>query len=112
MMAFVYSEGADTPKIGIAPLSNIEQVKTLDAPKNGSLLDWSTDGLSLIYVREQDSISNLWSLPLDGGQPRQLTNWKSDKIFSYGWSRDGKQLICVRGRLTSDLFLISNSDSK
>jgi len=37
-----------------------------------------------------------------------LTNFKTDRIFSFDWSRDGKQLIVARGKLTSDVVLISN----
>jgi len=37
-----------------------------------------------------------------------LTDFKSDRIFSFAWSRDGKQLALARGTLTNDVILISN----
>jgi hypothetical protein len=37
-----------------------------------------------------------------------VTDFKSDRIFSFDWSRDGKQLAVARGALTSDMVLISN----
>jgi hypothetical protein len=45
---------------------------------------------------------------LDGSPPRKLTDFKSDRIFSFGWSRDGKQLALARGTLTNDVILISD----
>ena len=45
---------------------------------------------------------------LDGGKPRQLTDWKSDLIFWFAWSPDGKQLACVRGTTVKDLILMED----
>ncbi len=53
-------------------------------------------------------ISNIWSQPLDGGAPKQLTDFKTDRIFAFDWSRDGKQLAVSRGTVTSDVVLIKD----
>jgi hypothetical protein len=45
---------------------------------------------------------------LSGGAPHQITNFASDRIPSFAWSRDGKQLLLTRGNQTSDVILISN----
>jgi len=37
-----------------------------------------------------------------------LTDFKSDRIFDFSWSRDGKQLALFRGVVNSDVVLISN----
>ena len=58
---------------------------------------------------EQASGPNLWSQPLDGGPPKQVTDFKSDEIFSFAWSRDGKQLALARGVETGDVVLITDS---
>jgi dipeptidyl aminopeptidase/acylaminoacyl peptidase len=47
-----------------------------------------------------------WS-PLAGGEPKQVTNFKADRIFSFDWSRD-RRLACSRGIVTSDVVVISN----
>jgi Tol biopolymer transport system component len=70
---------------------------------------WSRDGKSLIYVENRKGVSNLWSQPLDGSPPKQLTNFQSDLISSFAWSPDGTQLAVARGTSTSDAILISNS---
>src|SRR5205085_2748534 len=53
---------------------------------------WTIDGRALTYVDTKDGVSNIWAQPLDGSPPKQFTNFKSDMIFSYDWSRDGKKL--------------------
>ena len=45
---------------------------------------------------------------LTGGPAKQITDFKSGRIFRFGWSRDGKQLLTVRGGISSDVILIRN----
>ncbi|HKG21865.1 MAG TPA: hypothetical protein VKC34_08185, partial [Blastocatellia bacterium] len=65
-------------------------------------------GRALTYVDNRGGIANIWSQPLAGGEPRPLTDFKSDQIFSFAWSRDGRQLACSRGVITSDVVLITD----
>jgi Tol biopolymer transport system component len=60
------------------------------------------------YVRTRGGASNIWSQSLDGSPPKQLTDFKSDRIFNSAWSRDGKQVALSRGAMNSDVVLISN----
>ncbi len=71
-------------------------------------VQWSSDGNALIYSDTRGGISNLWSQPLAGGPPTPLSGFKSDQIFAFDWSPDGKQLAVARGTVTSDVVLISN----
>ena len=48
------------------------------------------------------------SQPVDGGPAVHLTDFKSDLIFAFEWSRDGRHLACARGIVTSDAVLFSN----
>lgn len=82
-------------------------VKTFDLPT--PIVRWASDGRALTYIDTRDGASNIWSQPLAGGPPRQLTNWKSDRIFNFAWSRDGKQLAVSRGVVTSDVVLVSDA---
>ncbi len=70
---------------------------------------WTVDGRALTYIDTKDGVSNIWAQPIDGSPKRQLTNFKSDLIFYYAWSRDGKKLAVARGSKTSDVVLISDS---
>jgi len=68
----------------------------------------SPDSRSLNYIDTRDGISNIWSRPLSGGSPKQVTTFTPDRIFSYAWSPNGKQIAVARVVQTSDIVLISN----
>jgi hypothetical protein len=67
-----------------------------------------TGGQALAYIDTRQGVSNLWAQPLAGGPPEQITDFKSELIFEFAWSRDGKQLALARGTQTSDVVLIRN----
>ncbi|MCX6617049.1 MAG: hypothetical protein NTZ98_13250 [Acidobacteria bacterium] len=71
-------------------------------------VEWPPDGKALSYVETTKGVGNIWSQPLDGGKPAQLTHFDSDRIFNHRWSRDGKRLALARGRIVSDVVLLSN----
>jgi serine/threonine protein kinase len=72
-------------------------------------LRWAPDGKAINFVRtSKNGVSNIWSQPVDGSPPRQLTNFSAEQIFYFDYSRDGKQLALSRGTLNSDVVLISN----
>ena len=74
----------------------------------GQITSWSSDGKSLTYIDTKDGVSNIWSQPVAGGPPKQLTHFNSGLIFYYAWSRDGKKLAIARGRKASDVVLIKD----
>ena len=97
------------PKIAIVSLERGEIVKILDRPPDSyPPYGWTADGSAVMYIRTRDGISNIYSRPLDGRPPKQVTDFNSDQIFQFAWSRDGKNLLCARGVETSDVVLISN----
>ncbi len=53
-------------------------------------------------------LSNIWSQPIDGSAPKQFTNFKSDLIFAFDLSRDGKQMALARGTISNDVVLIAD----
>ena len=61
---------------------------------------WTPDGQALTYVDTPKGVTNVWSQPLEGGAPRRITGFTSDQIFTFDWSRDGKQLALFRGTPT------------
>jgi Tol biopolymer transport system component/DNA-binding winged helix-turn-helix (wHTH) protein len=71
------------------------------------VIRWSPDSSALTYIATQQGVSNIWSKPIDGGPARQLTNFTTDRIFRFAWSRDGKFLACERGIVINDAVLIS-----
>jgi len=102
---------ANTPvKIAIISVDGGPPVRLLDLPNvvKSVIFQLAADGHALIYRDSRNRVDNLWSQPLDGGSPKQLTDFKSDQIFWFDWSRDGKELALARGRAGSDVVLISS----
>ncbi|HEY6308558.1 MAG TPA: hypothetical protein VI488_19105, partial [Candidatus Angelobacter sp.] len=89
---------------GGAPLYTINA----DARATGRLR-FTPDGKSLAYVVNERGVSNLWAMPLTDGQPKQLTDFKSDLIFDFAWSRDGKLLALSRGQTNRDVVLLTDT---
>ena len=68
---------------------------------------WTPDGRAITYVSRVDGLCEIWSQPLDGGEPKKVTNFKTRQIFSFAWSRDNK-LVLSHGTSASDVVLIRN----
>ena len=96
-------------KIAIIPIGGGQPVKLFDIPGSfGRSLQWSSDGRAITYVNTHAGISNLWSQSVAGGSPRQLTDFKEQRIYGFAWSRDGKQLAISRGVVNNDVVLIKD----
>jgi hypothetical protein len=61
-----------------------------------------------VYVDSSTGISNIYSQPIDGGPAHALTNFKSDYIGAFSWTRDGRQLVLGRGPSIDDVVLIKD----
>ena len=57
--------------------------------KNSSNPQWSPDGKWASFISSRDGKSNLYILPISGGESEKVTDVKSS-VGSYQWSRDGK----------------------
>src|SRR5262249_43427581 len=96
--------------IAILPFNGGEPIKVFNEmplPAWG-LLRWTPDGRALTYIVTKEGVSNIWLQPLDGGQPKQLTNFKEDQIFRLAWSRDSRDLAFDRGMTIKDIILLSD----
>ena len=108
-----YSQDGIKPhwQFGVFPPEGGKPVKTFDLPPGVSVdstLHWNADGSAIHFVSNRNGAANIWSQPLDGSPPRQLTDLPSGQIFSFAWSRDGN-LAISRGMQTSDVVLISDA---
>jgi TolB protein len=98
-----------TWRYAIIPFEGGEPVKVFDLVGKQGNFRWSPDGRSLNYLRDtQGGVTNVWSLPLDDKPPKQLTDFKTDQIYNFAWSADGKNLVLSRGTTTSDVVLIKD----
>jgi len=113
LVAFYYwDEGGDSPKqIAIMPMAGGRPWKVFDLPPSAvsTRVRWTPDGRALSYAVEREGASNIWLQPLAGGPASQLTQFTSDRIFSFDWSRDGKFLAGSRVLRLSDVVLITDA---
>jgi len=96
-------------RIAVLPFAGGEPVivEPMATPEFG-IVRWSPDSRALTYIATRHGASNLWSQPIDGGAAKQLTDFTSDQIFRFAWSRDGKYLACERGLVINDVVLLSS----
>jgi serine/threonine protein kinase len=113
---FVDDQHPGKEQVLIIPSAGGEVVKTLELPTTAlissyslfALFQWTPDSRAISYIDTREDISNIWVIALSGGEPKKLTNFTSDYIFTHAWSTNGKQLMVSRGQWTSDVVLISN----
>jgi Tol biopolymer transport system component len=102
--------GPSPTGIGIIPDTGGQPVKTFhfsySSPGGTPVLRWSPVGDAIDYIDSRNGVANIWRQPLDGGQPRQISDFTSGLIFNFAWSTDGKGLAVARGSTTSDVVRI------
>ena len=92
----------------VVPFGGGSPLYRFDLPMGADWIRWAPDGQALDYRLTRSGATNIWRQALAGGPPKQITNFKSNLIFDFAWSRDGKQLAIARGTTSSDVILISN----
>ena len=112
-VAFTFSDekAGRKQRFGIMPATGGDPIKIFDysVPDGGSLLQFTPDGSASSYTADQAGVAQVWTQPLDGGPPKQLTQFRSESILSFAWTKDGKQLILARGVLNSDAVLLEET---
>jgi len=96
--AVLQSEGGNLIKI-----FNISPTVNLDIG-----VRWTSDGSALTYIDYNEGVPSIWKQPIDGSPPEKSIDFRSDKIFWFDWSHDGKQLAFAGGSGGRDVVLISN----
>ncbi|MFN2597247.1 MAG: hypothetical protein ABR563_08690, partial [Pyrinomonadaceae bacterium] len=114
LVACFYRDAASSPfRLAIIPFGGGDPVKIFDTPVPVPWFlapRWTPDGRSILYVDDRGGgAANVWSQPVAGGQPAQLTNFTSDYIYSFDLSRDGRQLALARGSVSGDVVVMSES---
>ncbi|CAN5364358.1 hypothetical protein BH10ACI3_BH10ACI3_04150 [soil metagenome] len=67
---------------------------------------WTPDGKSLIFRRTDTIVGNLWKQDLAGGPPTQFTDFTSQRIYYFAYSRDSKNLIVARGSILFNVVML------
>jgi Tol biopolymer transport system component len=110
LLVNTFEEQSNRPRFAVMSLEDGSFTEDFDPPRDERYFAYrlSPDGRSIIYMRTVNEVSNLWSMPVGGGPPRQLTSFTSGRIFSFAFSPDGKRLAMGRGSTTGDVVLITN----
>src|SRR5262249_47234553 len=105
-IASAYWDQQVNPPFGllILPFEGGQPTKRFKGPEGnlvGEAIHWAPDGRALMYI--DNSLSNIWSQPINGGDPARVANSQGELIFNFDWSRDGKRLALARGRIMNDV---------
>ena len=115
LLAYTYPQSVDPyappNRIAIVNFNDNSAVRTFEFNTSGTvptLIQWSRDGKSILYSVNRSSVSNVWSQPLDGSAPKQITFFKDSLMTGFAWSNDGKMFAATRGTLMRDAVLITD----
>ena len=104
-----YFSGQDQPaQLAIIPFAGGQPAKVFTLPAtSGGNIHWTPDGRSVAFLIRGDGAVNVWTQPVAGGPPKQVTHFTSENIFYFDWFRDGR-LGLSRGTAPIDAVLIKN----
>jgi len=110
-IAYYYTDeqANSQPKLAIIPFEGGAPLKTIDLPRSVQPIAfaWLPDGKSIAYLDNSSGILNVWSKPVDGSAPKQLTKFKSEFVTSFAISQDGR-IAAYRFSATRDIVLIKD----
>jgi Tol biopolymer transport system component len=111
-LAFVDRAAPDAAvhRVVVTPVDALDRRTPVPAVPPESFFRWSPGGGALTFVRTEAGVSNLWEAAVGGGAPRPLTRFTEQTIFGFDWSRDGKEVVLLRGSATSNLLLITERE--
>jgi Tol biopolymer transport system component len=106
-LACAYRADDDAPEqLALVELASGSLVKVFEVPRSANFNDgirWTPNGQAICY---RDAANGIWRQDLKGGAPQRLTGLPEEKLYTYGWSRDGKVFAFTRGREICDAVLV------
>jgi Tol biopolymer transport system component len=110
-IACLYYPGQNQPlSLAMVPFAGGQPTKVFPLPATVTAnlpIHWTPDGRAISFINDVSGVSNIWEQPVEGGPPKPVTHFTSDKIFWFDWSSDGR-LAISRGTDTTDAVLIKN----
>lgn len=96
-------------KLALVPIEGGPPVRVFPNRIHGApFVRWTPDGRHLTYDDNPPGPSKIWLQPVDGGAPKLLAEFATDRIFGFDWSRDGSRLACVRGLWALNVVMLSD----
>ncbi len=94
-------------KLAILPITGGTPLKLFELPRLANLrfsIRWTPDGKAVTY---RDWANGIWKQNLSGGEPERLPGLPEEKLYGYGWSRDGKLFAFTRAATSRDVTLLT-----
>jgi len=108
MIAYSYEDASANPPHGVAIMAfeGGPPTNRFAIPQPLARFRWAADSRSLLYVKDDGGVGNIWSQPIAGGTPKQITHFNSEGIGDFDLSRDSKRIVMSRGTFKQDVLLI------
>ncbi|MBS1808723.1 MAG: PD40 domain-containing protein [Acidobacteria bacterium] len=110
LACITFTPGTGVKKIVVIPANGGQPIKTVEnIPfQRWSHMRWMHDSRAFTLAGTVNNTSNIYKYSLDGPDAQPITSFKTDWIFRYAWSRNGKMLAVERGLPVNDVILISD----
>jgi len=109
-IAIALSQVGGTVKIAVYDIGSSNPPRMLDASNFlGQSLQFTSDGKSVAFAIRENGMDKIWVAPLDGSSGYPITTSKSEQIWSFRFSPDGKSLAVLNGHYDSDVVLLQES---
>jgi Tol biopolymer transport system component/DNA-binding winged helix-turn-helix (wHTH) protein len=94
-------------RLAVIPIEGGQPTKLFDIAASSFRANtvWLPDGRGIAFLDSRTGTSNVWMQPLAGGRAVQLTDFKTDNVTAYDYSRDGR-LAASRSVETTGVVLI------
>ncbi len=104
LIACLYSESRDAPRLTIISAEDGKIVKQFDLPsENSPIFEWGQDNVSLYVVSDRSGSSSLWRLPIAGTKAEKLKDWQN-RVFRFAISKDERQLFYEDGKQATSIL--------
>ena len=95
--------------VRIVPLEGGDPRPIPGMPQQTGAFRYGPDGKSVTYTISREGATELWSLPLEGGEARRLARFDGKEIATFAWSPDGKRLAVVEQIRSGDVVLLKRT---
>jgi Tol biopolymer transport system component/DNA-binding winged helix-turn-helix (wHTH) protein len=95
------------PKLAVISTEGGAPARLFEIQRPSPIFNWTADSQAINYISTRSASSNIWQQPLEGGEPKQLTNFNGEQIFWFARSNDFQTLAIARGTTKSDVLMLS-----
>jgi serine/threonine protein kinase/Tol biopolymer transport system component len=105
-VAFFFTDDADQIRVGVVATASGELIWSAQVATPGIFTHLCLREEGLYLTSMPGDRTNVWLMPLDGGQPERLTDFEDQRLWHFAVSDDGRMLAVARGRRDRDAVLI------